>query len=113
MSRFKGRVSARAIERDFPHVVETVVLKGGLGKTLVAMHEFHTLHGIDAHTGKGRRDKNAATTSDGASLIRGQPRSSQANSCADEMSNSSILDRGYSPTREQAMADFKAQWLGS
>ena len=35
-----------------------VVLKGGLGKTLVAMHEFHTLHGIDAHTGKGRRDKN-------------------------------------------------------
>jgi hypothetical protein len=22
----------------------------------------------------------------------------------------SILSRGYSPTREQAMADFKAQW---
>ena len=58
MSRYKGRVSASAIERDFPHVVETVVPNGGLGKTLVAMHEFHTLHGIDAHTGKGRRDKN-------------------------------------------------------
>jgi hypothetical protein len=54
MSRYKGRVSARALERDFPHVVETVVPKGGLGKTLVAMHEFHKLHGIDAHTGKGR-----------------------------------------------------------
>ena len=58
MSRYKGRVSARAIERDFPHVVETVVIKGGLGKTLDAMHEFHKLHGIEAHTGKGRRDKN-------------------------------------------------------
>jgi hypothetical protein len=58
MSRYKGRVSARAIERDFPHVVETVVPKGGLGKTLDAMHEFHKLHGIDAHTGKGQRDKN-------------------------------------------------------
>jgi hypothetical protein len=43
---------------DFPRVVETVVPKGGLGKTLDAMHEFHKLHGIDAHTGEGRRDKN-------------------------------------------------------
>ena len=68
MSRYKGRVSARAIERDFPHVVETVVPKGGLGKTLVAMHEFHKLHGIDAHTGK--RIRMAATISDGVSLIR-------------------------------------------
>ena len=32
MSRYKSRVSASAIERDFPHVVETVVPKGGLGK---------------------------------------------------------------------------------
>jgi hypothetical protein len=32
MSRYKGRVSARAIERDFPHVVETVVPKGVIGK---------------------------------------------------------------------------------
>jgi hypothetical protein len=28
MTRYKGRVSARAIERDFPHVVETVVPEG-------------------------------------------------------------------------------------
>ena len=34
MSRYKGRVSANAIERDFPHVVETVVPKGVIGKTL-------------------------------------------------------------------------------
>jgi hypothetical protein len=84
MSRYKGRVSARAIERDFPHVVETVVPKGGLGKTLDAMHEFHKLHGIDAHTGKGRRDKNGRDTSDGVSLIRESRRSSKANSYADE-----------------------------
>ena len=58
MSRYTGRVSARAIERDFPHVVETVVPKGGLDKTLAGMHEFHKRHRIEAHTGKGRRDKN-------------------------------------------------------
>jgi hypothetical protein len=32
MGRYKGRVSASAIERDFPHVVETVVPKGVIGK---------------------------------------------------------------------------------
>jgi hypothetical protein len=58
MSRYKGRQSAKAIERDFPHVVETVVPEGGLGKTLDAMHDFHKHQGIEAHTGKGRRDKN-------------------------------------------------------
>ena len=58
MSPDKRRVSARAIERNFPHVVETVVPKGGLDKTLNAMHEFHRRHRIEAHTGKGRRDKN-------------------------------------------------------
>jgi hypothetical protein len=64
MTRYKGKVSARTIERDFPNVVETVVPKGGLGKTLDAMHEFHKRHGIEAHTGKGRRDK------DGRDYIR-------------------------------------------
>jgi hypothetical protein len=58
MTRYKGRVSAKTIERDFPHVVETVVPEGGLGKTLEAMHEFHKRHRIEACTGKGRRDKN-------------------------------------------------------
>jgi hypothetical protein len=55
MSPNKRRVSAKAITRDFPHVVETVAPKGG--KTLDAMHEFHRRHRIEAHTGKGRRDK--------------------------------------------------------
>jgi hypothetical protein len=58
MARYKGKVTARAIERDFPHVVETVVPEGGLGKALDAMHAFHKRHKIEAHTGKGRRDKN-------------------------------------------------------
>ena len=57
MSRYKGRVRLTQ-SRDFPHVVETVVPKGGLGKLLDAMHEFHKLHGIEARTGKGRRGKN-------------------------------------------------------
>jgi hypothetical protein len=57
MSRYKGRVSARAIERDFPHVVETVVPPSGLGKNLDEMHEFHKRHKIEARIGKGRRDK--------------------------------------------------------
>jgi hypothetical protein len=48
MTRYKGRVSAKTIERDFPHVVETIVPEGGLGKTLDAMHEFHTRHKIEA-----------------------------------------------------------------
>ena len=59
MSPYKRRVSARAIERNFPHVVETVVPKGGLDKTLNAMHEFHRRHRIEAHTGKGRREHSA------------------------------------------------------
>ena len=58
MTRYKGRVSARAIERDFLHVVETIVPEGGLGKKLDAMHEFHKYHKTQARTGKGRRDKN-------------------------------------------------------
>jgi hypothetical protein len=37
-------------------VVETIVPEGGLGKTLDAMHDFHKRHGIEAHTGKRRRD---------------------------------------------------------
>ena len=67
MSRYKGRVSARAIERDFPHVVETVVPKGGLGKTLDAMH----FTGLTLTLARGGAIRMAATTSDGVSLIRG------------------------------------------
>ena len=58
MSRYKGRASAKAIERDFPHIVETVVPPGGLGKRLNDMYDFHAHHGIRARLGLGRRDEN-------------------------------------------------------
>jgi hypothetical protein len=48
MSRYKGRTSPKLIERDFPHIVETLVPLGGFGKTLDAMLEFHTRNGIRA-----------------------------------------------------------------
>ena len=56
MSRYKGRPSAKAIERDFPHVVETVVPPNGLGMTLNDMYGFHARYGIRAHTFR-RRDE--------------------------------------------------------
>ena len=58
MSRYKGRTSPTSIERDFPHIVETVVPEGGLGKTLDAMHDFHSRHGVRARLGLGRRNEN-------------------------------------------------------
>jgi hypothetical protein len=41
MSRYKCRTSARAIEKDFPHIVEMIVPPGGLGKRLNEIHDFH------------------------------------------------------------------------
>src|SRR5215813_7173709 len=58
MSRYKGRQSAEAVERDFPHLVEIVVPPGGLGNRLDAMYEFHTRHRIKPHRGQGKRDTN-------------------------------------------------------
>jgi hypothetical protein len=46
MTRYEGRQSAKAIERDFPHIVEMVVPEGGLGKRLDAMYDFHARHGV-------------------------------------------------------------------
>ena len=46
MTRYKGRQSAKAVEKDFPHFVDMVVPPGGLGKRLDAMYEFHTRYGI-------------------------------------------------------------------
>ena len=57
-SRYKGRTSPKAIERDFPHIVETIMPLGGLGKTLDAMLKFHTRNGIRAINSTGRRDEN-------------------------------------------------------
>jgi hypothetical protein len=71
MTRYKGRVSAKTIERDFPHVVETVVPEGGLGKTLEAMHEFLSATGLRLALARGGAIRMVATTSDGVLLIRG------------------------------------------
>jgi len=38
VSRYKGRASAKAIERDIPHIVEMRVPLGGFGSKLNAMH---------------------------------------------------------------------------
>ena len=57
MTRYKGRMSQKAIEREFPHVVEIAVPLGGLGAQLDAMHYFHRARGIEACLGLGRRDK--------------------------------------------------------
>ena len=57
MTRYKGRMTAKAIQREFPHVVETAVPPGGLGAQLDAMDYFHRAKGIQACLGLGRRDK--------------------------------------------------------
>jgi hypothetical protein len=41
MTRYKGRTRQKAIEREFPHVVEIAVPPRGLGAQLDAMHHFH------------------------------------------------------------------------
>ena len=57
MTRYKGCKSQKAIEREFPNVVEIAVPPGGLGKRLDAMHDFHRSRGIQACLGLGRRDE--------------------------------------------------------
>jgi hypothetical protein len=56
MTRDKGRASAEAVERDFPHFVDIVVMLGGLGTKLDDMYEFHTRYGIKPQRGHGRHD---------------------------------------------------------
>jgi len=57
MARYKGRSSSKAIERDFPHIVEITVPAGGLGKQLDAMYDWHRERGIEVHHGIGRREE--------------------------------------------------------
>ena len=42
------------VERDFPHIVETLVPERGLGSKRDAMNDFHARHGIKAHLRHGR-----------------------------------------------------------
>ena len=56
MARYKGRPTAKSIERQFPHMVEVVIPPGGLGRRLDDMYAFHAEHGIQPRHGRGRRD---------------------------------------------------------
>ena len=56
MSRYKGRSSAKAIERDFPHIVEMAVPPNGFGRQLDLMYDWHRAHNIEARRGSGRRE---------------------------------------------------------
>jgi len=58
MTRYKGRASAKAVERDFPHFVEFPILEGGLRDRLNAMHDWHLARSIQARRGQSRRDEN-------------------------------------------------------
>ncbi len=55
--RYKGCMSPKAIERDFPRAVEIAVPPGGLGVELDAMHYFHTARRVAPCLGRGRRKK--------------------------------------------------------
>jgi len=58
MTRYIGRTQTKPIEREFPHRVEMIVPKGGFGKRLDAMHEWHRARSIKPRFGRSRRDKN-------------------------------------------------------
>ena len=54
MIRYTGRTSAKAVERNFPHMVEMAVPPGGLGRRLDAMRGWHKMRGIQSHQSRGR-----------------------------------------------------------
>jgi hypothetical protein len=58
MSRYKRHASAREIEKAFPYIVEIDVPRGGFGKQLNAMYEFHTRRGVRTINSTGRHDEN-------------------------------------------------------
>jgi hypothetical protein len=60
MTRYKGRQSAKAVEKDFPHFVNMIVPPDGLDNRLDAMYGFHTRHCIKPQSGHGQDDANGA-----------------------------------------------------
>jgi hypothetical protein len=48
--------SAKAIEKNFPHIVQMIVPLGGFGKKLDDMYEWHWASDINAMRGNGWRD---------------------------------------------------------
>ena len=69
MTRYKGRASPKAIEREFPHIVETIVPEGGFGK--------NTRRHVRLAPGGAMRM--AAISFGGASLIRNWLKRSRMN----------------------------------
>jgi hypothetical protein len=57
MSRYKGQLSAKSIERDHPHAVEMLVPPDGFGRRLDAMHEWIRARGAAVQAGRGRFDE--------------------------------------------------------
>jgi hypothetical protein len=58
MTRYKGHTKTSLIEHECPHRVEMIVPKGGFGKRLNQMHDWHLSRSIKPRFGRGRRDKN-------------------------------------------------------
>ena len=58
VSRYKGRSSAKIVERDFPHIVEMVVRPGGFGRQIDRMYDWHRELGVEDRRGSGRRQDN-------------------------------------------------------
>ena len=56
-ARYKGRTSAKSIERENPYIVELAVPAGGFGKTMDVIVVFHANLGIPILNGTGRYDE--------------------------------------------------------
>jgi hypothetical protein len=53
LSRYKGRLSTKQIERDNPYFVDIQIPEGGLGRRLDKMHAWHLERGTRAKMGSG------------------------------------------------------------
>jgi hypothetical protein len=53
MVRYKGRLSAKAIERDFPYVADMPVPANGFRTKTHDMANWHRERGIESHHGMG------------------------------------------------------------
>jgi hypothetical protein len=56
MARYKGRLSPKSIERDYPHHVEIAIPPGGLGRRLNAMHALCAERGIPSRAFTHRKE---------------------------------------------------------
>jgi hypothetical protein len=56
MARYKGRLSPKSIERDYPHHVEIAIPPGGLGRRLGAMHDLCAERGIRSRAFTHRKE---------------------------------------------------------